>query len=223
MKKFNTSIFAAVAAVALSLSFVGTASAVIPDAPAPKGAPAASGQQGAIPSDQYQAAHKGAVAFITKFTTALHASAEVKASLAGLSTELAKLPSLEKAYVDAKHANKDADAKKAQDDYAASVQKIIDLALPMDQGLMQTRARIMAGFEQMGPVGEKLKAESDIAALLADIDATLKPLDTANELVGPIHDAAMASAQKRIEAEGQKIFGEELNSAIGSALQSKLK
>ncbi len=216
-------ILAAAAALALS-SFAGVASA------APKAAakaPTAATQDanplaGKSPAEIYDMNHKGAVAMFTRFKTAITTDTDITGPLAQIKTELAGLPALEKAYVDAKNAGKDADAQKAQDDYTASVQKVIDLALPLDQNLMPVRMKLMSGFAQMGATGAKLKAEKDVAALLADIDAAFKPLDDANEIVGPMHDAAMKSAQVRIEAASKKIFNEELANQIGNALQSKL-
>jgi hypothetical protein len=146
----------------------------------------------------------------------------VAGSLTQLAPELAKLPGFEKAYIDAKNASNEADAKTALDNYNATVQKVIELAVPLDQGILPVRAQIMGQFEQLGPVGAKLMAEKDVAALLSDIETALKPLADANTLVGPLHDAAMKTTQVRMQAEGKKIFNEELGNQISNMLQGKL-
>ncbi|MBS2002934.1 MAG: hypothetical protein U0103_24690 [Candidatus Obscuribacterales bacterium] len=209
-------VLAAAAVLALSsLSGVATA------APKAKTPAAATAVQGKSPAEIYDANHKGAVAVLTRFKTGI-SSPDVAGALAQIKTELDGLPALAKAYVDAKNAGDDAAAKTAQDSYTASVQKVIDLAVPLDQQVMPVRAQLMGGFEQLGAVGAKLKAEKDIAALIADIDAAMKPLDDANEMVGPIHDAAMKNTQTRMKQLGKKIFGEELANQIGNVLQQKL-
>lgn len=210
-------ILAAAAALALS-SLSGIAVAA---QPAPKGAPQTA-VQGKSPAEIYDMNHKGAVMILTRFK-GMVTSAEPSAMLTQLKAELDGLPALEKSFIDAKNAGNEAAAKTAQDSYVASVQKVIALAMPLDQGIMPMRAQIMGGFEQLGPtVGPKLKAEKDIAALITDIDAALKPLDDANSIVGPLHDGAMKTAQTRIKALGQKIFDEELANQVGNALQQKL-
>jgi len=212
----KTIVLAAAAALALS-SLSGVAMA----APKAKTPAAATAVQGKSQAEIYDANHKGAVAVLTRFKTGI-SSPEVAGALAQIKTELDGLPALAKAYVDAKNAGNDAAAKTAQDSYTASVQKVIDLAVPLDQQVMPVRAQLMGGFEQLGAVGAKLKAEKDIAALIADIDAAMKPLDDANEMVGPIHDAAMKNTQTRMQQLGKKIFGEELANQIGNVLQQKL-
>lgn len=212
-------ILAAVAALAFT-SISGVAVA------APKAQPTAAATadplKGKTPAQIYDMNHTGAVAIFTRFKTGITTDPDISSSLAGLKTELAGLPALEKAFVDAKNAGNEAAAKTAQDSYTASVQKIIDLAVPLDQNLMPIRAQIMGGFEQMGPTGAKLKAEKDIAGLISDIDAALKPLDDANTIVGPIQQAAAKAAQLRIQLEAKKIFSEELGAQVGNLLQQKL-
>lgn len=211
-------ILAAVAAISLSLS--GAAFA------APEGAPET--QAPAVetttksPAEIYDLNHKGAVTFLTQFRDAITTVPEIAGALAQLPTELAKLPGLEKAYIDAKNAGNEADAAKAQDTYTATVQKIIELALPLDQNVMPMRVKIMSGFDQLGAIGTKLKAEKDIAALIAEIDRVMKPLDDANTLVGPLHDAAAQNTNTRVQLEGKRIFAEELRAQISNLLQTRL-
>jgi hypothetical protein len=210
-------ILAAAAALAVSLSGAAMAAPKATDT-----APSAAALAKKSPAEIYDLNHKGAVGMLTEFKTVITTVPEVSGPLAQLSTELAKLPGLEKAFIDAKNAGNEADAKKAQDSYTASVQTIVDLAVPLDQGLMPVRAKIAGGFEAVGPIGAKLKAEKDVAGLLADIDAALKPLDDANAIVGPMHDAAMKTTQTRIKQEAKKIFSEELGAQVGNMLQAKL-
>jgi len=207
-------ILAAAAALAFSLSGAAIAA---PKATAPQATAATKS-----PAEIYDLNHKGAVGMMTQFKTVITSEPEVTAPLAQLKTELAGLPALEKAFVDAKNAGNDADAKKAQDSYTASVQKVVELAVPLNQALMPMRAQLMGGFEQMGPSGAKLKAEKDVAALIADIDAALKPLDDANSIVGPLFNAAKKSAQARIKQAAEKIFNEELGNQASNLLQQKL-
>ncbi|CAN5291475.1 hypothetical protein BH10CYA1_BH10CYA1_28370 [soil metagenome] len=216
-------ILAAVAALAFS-SLSGVAMAA-PKAKSTTAAPAAAATldpSKMTPAQIYDANHQGAVAIFTQFKTAITTDPDVSGSIAQLKTELAGLPTLEKAFIDAKNAGNEAAAKTAQDSYTASVQKIIDLAIPLDQGLLPMRAKMMGGFDQMGAIGAKLKAEKDIAGLIADIDAALKPLDDANTIVGPIQMAAVKAAQVRIKLEAKKIFSEELGGQVGNLLQQKL-
>ncbi len=204
-------------AAALALSITGSAIAAPKTAPA---APAAAAKH--TPAEIYDQNHKGAIGMLTEFKGVITSVPQVAGPLSQLAPELAKLPGFEKAYIDAKNASNEADAKAALDNYTATVQKIVELAVPLDQGIMPIRAKIMGQFEQLGPVGTKLMAEKDVAALLADIEATLKPLDDANTLVGPMHDAAMKTTQVRMSAEGKKIFNEELGNQISNMLQGKL-
>ncbi len=203
-------------AAALALSISGSAIA------APKTAAAPAATAAHSPAEIYDLNHKGALGMLVQFKTLITSQPEIVAPLGQLSTELAKLPGFEKAYIDAKNAGNDADAKAALDNYTQSAQKIVELAVPLDQGLLPIRGKIMQGFESLGPVGTKLVAEKDIAAALADIDTTLKPLNDANTLVGPLHDAAVKTTQIRIRAEGKKIFNEELGNQISNMLQGKL-
>ncbi len=205
------------AAAALALSISGTAMAAPKTAPA---APAATAHH--TPAEIYDLNHKGAVAMLTQFKNVVTSVPQVAGSLTQLAPELAKLPGFEKAFIDAKNAGNEADAKTALGNYTDTVQKIVELAVPLDQGIMPVRAKIMGQFEQLGPVGAKLMAEKDIAALLADIETALKPLDDANTIVGPLHDAAMQTTQVRIQAESKKIFNEELGNQISNMLQGKL-
>ena len=203
-------------AAALALSISGSAIA------APKATTAPAATAAHSPAEIYDLNHKGALGMLTEFKTLITSQPEIVAPLAQLSTELAKLPGFEKAYIDAKNASNEADAKTALDNYTATAQKIVELAVPLDRGLLPVRGKIMQGFESLGPVGAKLVSEKDIAAALADIGTTLKPLDDANKLVGPMHDAAMKTTQVRMKAEGKKIFNEELGNQISNMLQQKL-
>lgn len=219
------SIILAATAAALALTSLSGVAVAAPKAKATVTAPAAAGEldiSKMTPAQIYDLNHKGAIAVLTRFKTGITTDADVTAGMATLKTELAGLPTLEKAYVDAKNASNEAAAKTALDSYTASVQKIIEVAMPLGQGLMPIRAQVMGGFEQMGPTGAKLKAEKDIAALIAEIDAALKPLDDANTIVGPIQMAAAKAAQVRIRLEAKKIFSEELGSQVGNLLQQKL-
>ncbi|HEY9730383.1 MAG TPA: hypothetical protein V6C89_00635 [Drouetiella sp.] len=189
----------------------------------PKTAPEAGAAQAKSPAEIYDMNHKGAVAMFTQFKTMITSQPEVTSLLAQLKTEMAGLPALEKAFIDAKNAGNEAAAKTAQDNYAASVQKVVELALPLDKGLMPIRAQLMGGFDRIDPaVAAKLKAEKDLAPLLADIDAALKPLDDANAIVGPMFEAAQKSAQTRMKQAAEKIMNEELAAQAGNALQQKL-
>lgn len=221
----KTIILAAAAAALAFTSLSGVAVAAPPKAKATTTAPATAGEidiSKMTPAQIYDLNHKGAVAVLTRFKTGVTTDPDVTGAMTTLKTELAGLPALEKAYIDAKNAGNEAAAKTALDSYTASVQKIIDAALPLDQGLMPMRAKVMSGFEQMGPTGAKLKAEKDVAALVADIDAAFKPLDDANTIVGPIQMAAAKAAQVRIKLEAKKIFSEELGAQVGNLLQQKL-
>jgi hypothetical protein len=206
MRKFKALFLAA----AVSLALVGTASATIPgSAPGPAAGSA------------YEQSHTGAAAFLTEFKDAL-AEPKLAADLAKLPIEMAKLPGLKKAYVDAKNAGKEDEAKAALDAYTETVQTVIGLAVPLDQAIMPGRAQIEKGFASMGPDGAKLAAEKDIASLLADINAALKPLDEANTVVGPLQMAAAKATNIRVKAEAKKIFGEELGAQISNMLQGEL-
>ncbi len=219
------SIILAAAAAALALSSLSGVAVAAPKAKATVTAPAAAGEidiSKMTPAQIYDLNHKGAVAVLTRFKTGVTTDPDVTGAMTTLKTELAGLPALEKAYVDAKNAGNEAAAKTALDSYTASVQKIIDVAVPLDQGLLPMRAQVMGGFEQMGPSGAKLKAEKDVAGLIADIDAAFKPLDDANSIVGPIQMAAAKAAQVRIKLEAKKIFSEELGAQVGNLLQQKL-
>jgi hypothetical protein len=172
------------------------------------------------PDQVYEMNHKGAAAALTKLKTVL-ASDKVAPALAQLGTEMAKLPGLQKAYIDAKAAGNDADAKTALDAYTKSAATIVALALPLEP-LAQIDATYKARFEAMGDVGVKLKGEADIAALLKDIDAAIKPLSDANETVGPMQQAAFEAAQERIQKESEAILNEELAKQVETALNAKL-
>ncbi len=219
MIKFNNTLAAAVLGFSLCLS--GAAFATIPGS-APSGGPVIDEDAGGQPSaDQvYEMNHQGAVAVLTKFKGLL-TSAKVAPTLAQLATEMAKLPGLQSAYVDAKAAGKDADAKAALDAYTAAAQKIVELALPLEQ-LAQMHAGFLARFDAMGAVGAKLKAETDVAALLKDIGTAVKPLLDANEVIGPLEAAAAEAAQPRIEKQSEAIFNEELAKQVETALNAHL-
>jgi hypothetical protein len=204
----------AAAALALAIPSVGAPAF----AAAPK-APVAAPTQPAMP--KYDDLHKGAVAMLTKFKTMLTSEPEVTARLADLPAELNKLPALEKAYVDAKNAGDEAAAKKAADDYVAAAQKIVDLALPLDQGLGPIQGQIAMGFAQLGPTGEKLLAEKDVVALNKDIETILAPLDAANKAVGEFHDNAAQAAQLRMKAEAARIAKEEFANQVNNFLQGQ--
>lgn len=220
MIKFNTTLAAAVLGFSLCLS--GAAFATIPGQAPSVVAPGGDDDAGAQPSpDQvYEMNHQGAVAVLTKFKGLL-ASDKVAPGLAQLAAETAKLPGLQSAYADAKAAGKDADAKAALDAYTAAAQKIVELAMPLEQ-LGQMNASFTARFQAMGPLGAKLQGEADVAALLKDIGTALKPLADANETVGPMHDAALQAAQPRLQQEEARIFNEELAKQVETALNAKL-
>jgi hypothetical protein len=137
----------------------------------------------------------------------------VAGNLASLRTELDKLPSLEKAYIDAKNAGDEAAAKKAADDYELSVNKVVAAALPLDRVVKATLQKYMETFDALGKDGAKLKAEPDLAALLAEIELLMKPLDDANAQVGPMQSQAATDAQKRFVTVRAKIIHEEIAAA----------
>jgi hypothetical protein len=206
MNKFKSLVLAA----AVSLVCSSAAFAVIPGS-ATDGAASA-----------YEQNHQGALAMLTGFKNELTSAPEVSAPLKQLPTELAKLPGLAKAYLDAEKAGNQSSANAALDAYTQEAQTIIDLAIPLDTGLMPMRAQIEQNFAAMGPDGVKLAAEKDIAAAMVDINAALKPLDDANAAVGPLESAAAKSASLRMKVEAKKIFGEELRVQAGNMLQGKV-
>ena len=167
----------------------------------------------------YEEEHKAAVKALTDFKNQLGSDADISSKLAAITTETAKLPPLEKAYVDAKKAGKEAEAKTAATDYTAAAQKIIDAAVPLDQNVLPGYARMQKDFAT--PMGKRLKAEKDIAPLLADIEAAMKPLIDANENIGPLQNAAAKSTQARLQLEKTKIFGEELATGVSNMLEGK--
>lgn len=218
MTKFKFTTLAA-AILGFSLCASGAAFAVIPGQ-APSGPVVTDDDAAGTVSDVYAQSHKAALGAFTQLKTIV-TSDKVAPTLKQLATEMAGLPALEKAYLDAKAAGKDAEAKTALDAYVKSAQTIVSLALPLEP-LAQMQARFEAGFDAMGPDGAKLKGEADIAALLKDVDAALKPLSDANEVIGPLHDAANQAAQVRIQKEAERIFTEELAKQVETALNAKL-
>ncbi len=213
------SLILAATAAALALSSLSGAAI----AAMPKAQDAAPTAQGKSPAEIYNLNHQAAVGMLTQFKAMITSEPKATGPLADLKTEMAGLPALEKAFVDAKNAGNEAAAKTAQDSYAASVQKIVKLAVPLDQGLMPIRAQVMGNFDQLEPtIAAKIKAEKDVAALLADIDAVFKPLDDANSIVGPIFAAAQKNAQTRVKQAAEKIMNEELATQVGNLLQQKL-
>lgn len=211
-----------IAVAALGLALTGSASIADAAAPkAPKAAPTATAPK-MSDAEMYAKAHAGAVAVLTQFKTVITTVPDITSALTQLPTEMAKLPALEQAYVSAKNAGKEDDAKKAADAYTAEINTILGIAAPVDMGISQLKAQVMGGFDQLGPIGAKLKTEKDVAKLLADIDTTLKPLDDADKLLEPLLESAMKNAKVRLQAEQKKIISEEINNAVGNALQQKL-
>lgn len=201
---------------------VPAAAIAAPPAPAAKmeaAQPTAPAEQKMPP---YEDLHKGALAMLTRFKTLLVSEPEVSTRLKDLPAAMDKLPALEKAYIEAKNAGDEAAAKKAMDDYAAAAQAVVDLALPLDQGLMPLQQQIGMGFAQLGPTGVKLLAEKDVKAVADEIEKLLEPLAKANELVGPLHDAAAEAAQLRIQQETARIEKEEFANQVNNYLQGKL-
>jgi hypothetical protein len=209
----KTLILAAVAA-ALAVPSAGAFAA------APKAAPTApAGATQAMP--KYEDLHKALIASLTKMRDGMKSNPKLQGDLTALNTEVGKLPALEKAFVDAKNAGDEAAAKKAADDYATEAQKIVDIALPMDQAVNQMMQQLGMGFAQLGPVGQKLANEKDVGALLEDIHGIFKPLDAANAAVGQLHDAAAESAQNRVQAEIARIQKEEFANAVNNYLNGQ--
>ena len=180
-------------------------------APPPKQAPAK--------ASTYEEEHQAAIKALTDFKNQLGSDADISSKLAAIVTETAKLPALEKAYIDAKKAGKEAEAKTAATDYTAAVQKIIDAAVPLDQDILPAHKRMQKDFAT--PMGKRLKAEKDIAPLLAAIEVAIKPLDDANENIGPLQNAAAKGTQARLKLEKTKIFGEELANGVTNMLEGK--
>jgi len=213
MIKFKSTTLAA-AVLGLSLCISGVASATIPGS-----APAADAPQSGTPDQLYEQNHHAALAALTQLKTIL-ASPKVAPSMTQLATELAKLPGLKAAYLDAKKSGKEDEAKTALEAYTQSANTIIELALPLEQ-LVQMDGQDMAGFDQLGPVGAKLKAEVDIAAVINEIDTAMKPLNDANDVVGPLQIAAATAMQARMKEMAPKIFGEELATQVEKALNGE--
>lgn len=209
------------AALAIALPLASTAPAfAAPKAPAAKTLPQPQNQEQAMPP--YPVLHSGVVKMLTQFKTMLTSEPEVTSRLGQLPTELDKLPVLEKAYIDAKNAGEEAAATKAHDDYVATATKIVELALPLDQGVLPIKMQLTIGFAQLGDVGEKLLKEKDVVALTTEIDNLLAPLMKANEVIGPLHDAAAQATQLRMQQEAERIAKEEFANQVNNYLQGKL-
>lgn len=165
---------------------------------------------------------KGAIGMLTQFKTMLVSEPKVSTRLKDLPAAMDKLPALEKAYIDAKNAGDEAAASKAFADYTAAAKAVVDLALPLDVNLMPIQQQIGMGFAQLGPTGAKLVEEPEVKAIFAEIETILAPLAKANELVGPLHDAALEAAQLRIKQETARIEQEEFANQVNNYLQGKL-
>jgi hypothetical protein len=167
----------------------------------------------------YAKNHKMAVQVFVSFKEGLKKPA-VATAMGTIQADLLKLPALEKAYISAKAAADEVAAKTAGDAYEQSVKEIVDLALPMDQEVEPTLRGYLHNFDRLGKVGDRLKAEPDVAALLSEVQILMKPLDDANEQVGPLQSRAANNAEKRFGHERKVILAEELAKAALEDLRS---
>jgi len=170
---------------------------------------------------QYDGLHQATTSMFTQYLAAL-SDAENAARLTQLPIEMGKLPGFEQAYVEAKKAGKEDDAKAAAASYAATAQRVIDLAMPLDELVGGASHTIGTNLGQLGPVAQKLLAEKDVVDIQEKIKKALEPLLAANKLIGPMHDNAEKAAAVRVELVQKQFFTEELAHQVDNYLQGKL-
>jgi hypothetical protein len=167
----------------------------------------------------YNRNHQALVATLTKFQAELE-KPDNAAQLKDLSDQTTKLTELEKAYQEA-YGKDDAAAKQALDDYMATVQSMAKIVVPYQMMAAQVFESIAAHLAPLGGMGELIQQEQDVIDLRAKIDATLDPVNTADQKIGPIFKAAMQSTQERLKQMQPGILDEELARQIGNTMQTK--
>jgi uncharacterized protein YoxC len=135
---------------------------------------------------EYSEAHTGLVSRLTTFKNTLTHNDDVMRRLTQLSTELAKLPTLESAISEVNTAGNKASNEEDGYAYTQTVQKIIDLYVPLDADYHDAYTYIpnltFDGYwSTPEPSEHSLEAESDIRALTQTLDAVMKPLADASD------------------------------------------
>jgi hypothetical protein len=217
------------AAISSALIFSGAAQAASAPASAKPAAAVSQAKPEAKPSAKapaelsaanYAEAHKGLVAFLTRFKTAL-SDAAVVTPLTQLATELNSATTYQKAFNDATKAGDAAAAKAASDSYVQSAQKIIDLATMLNANAQPVKQALGEAMGELGGSAAKMMNEKDVLALIKDCDNALKPVDEANLRFGHVYADAAAAAKLRFPAEQQKLFSEELHDKVLNYLQGQ--
>ncbi len=135
---------------------------------------------------EYSEAHTDFVNRLTTFKNDLTHNDDVMRRLTQLSTELAKLPTLESAISEANTGGNKASNGEDGYAYTQTVQKIIDLYVPLDADYHDAYPYIphltFDGYwSTPEPSEHSLEAESDVRALTQTLDAALKPLADASD------------------------------------------
>ncbi len=215
--------FAATAALALSILGPVAAYAAAPgDAKAPA---AQATEQATDPAADkeptYAEKKEAAVSVLSQFRDALN-----KLPVDELNAELAKLPTFEKAYVDAKGKGDEAAAKAASDGYAASVQNVVKLNMQIGAAMQGAGMINLQLGMMLGADGEKISKEADVVAVSDEVNKRMGAIQaagkTSQDAVGGLFQSVQAAVQQRMKIEAPKIFNEELNNAVLNHMQTKL-
>ncbi len=164
---------------------------------------------------EYSEVHTDVVSRLTTFKNDLTHNDDVIRRLTQLSTELAKLPTLESAISEANTAGNKASNGEDGYAYTQTVQKIIDLYVPLDADYHDAYPYIphltFDGYwSTPEPSEHSLEAESDIRALTQTLDAALKPIADASDTLTRMRIKEEHAAAIRHEIADRKAMFEQV-------------